>query len=569
MKKLFTTLSVFALSALFVSNTNAQQVDPVSSQKATQLNEMGVEKKDRTRRDYTATSLDRSGNTSKWFNYAFSSAQFVSGSTTPVVFPIHYDSSLIVNFQSGPGHWNLHAFSNTFDPASSVFSNSIYNGDVQLFPNTTYSVDSLSIAGFYARGSNWPAFTLDTLGTSISDSTLVSTSLDTVSTVFDSTFVDVYDTTVVVIDSTLLSTTYDTLSVVYDTISNPPLVVDTIYDIDTLFTYDYITDTLVDTIQTLVNVDTTYVVDTVNVYDYTFVYNIDTIATVDTLIVEVARVPANGSIFFFTDAATDGFRAVNYSGPSNSLNIGQKQIVKIPLDDAFYADSTLEGFHITDIALPSPITVAGGNNDNPETAAQRQVLVTAVSFKPGYTPTFGAELFGQSFYYVPLIREIDGAEPFYEPYVWNMTYVANSTVRYEQSPGATGWNGLYLPRLAFNPGALNEGNMEVEYKVTALTNFDFVSTEVEKASGIKVSQNMPNPARDITFVDYELPTSANIAFRVFDITGKEVYSANEGLRGEGTHRFQLNTSNFSAGMYYYSIQVNGEVAATKKMIIVE
>ena len=366
MKNSLSILNVFLLSFILLTETIfAQQITPFQSNNLHDISSFGIEKNNKTRRDYNAKSYAKSGNTSKWFNYAFSSAEYVNGSTNPVIFPVYYDSSLVVNVPNGFFHWNLHAFSNTFDPASAVFSTPSNIGDVQLFSNSSYSVDSISIEGYYYRGANWPAFTLDSLGNSV--------------------------------------------------------------------------------------------------------------PTVDTLIIEVARVPANGTIFFFTNDATDGFRGVNYSGPTNSLNYSNKQVIKIPLDDAFYADSTIYGSHITDIELPSPIIVAGGNNNNPFSSRQRQTLVTSVSFKPGYTPAFGADLFGESFYYVPLIREVAGTQPLYEPYIWNMTYVANSAVRYELSPG--NWNGLYLPRLAFNPGALNEGNMEVEYKVTALTNFGFVTNE--------------------------------------------------------------------------------------------
>jgi hypothetical protein len=549
MKKILNLFVAVTFSVILALDVNAQLLVPNATFDGAKYDSFIKEKPNRTRKDYVQSS-SRNGSTSKWFNYAFSSANYVSGSTNPVLLPIYQDSSLIIQFSDGPGHWNLHAFSNTFDPSSDVFKVSAFNGDVALYPNTTYSVDSISFAGFYARGANFPAFTLDSTLTSI-DTILISTTYDTTSVVYDSTLLSV--------DSTLFSTTYDTTSVTYDTISPAPnLVVDTIYAIDTLNVYDYTYN---------YDVDTLYNVDTLNVFDYNFNYNVVSNPTVDTLVVEVARLAANSSVFFFTATPDDGFRAVNYSSAQNALNVAQKQVIKIPLDDAFYADSTLEGYHVTTLALNSPITVAGAAQNNNQ--LQRQLLVSGISFKAGYTAPFGAELFDHSFYYVPFIRENTGAEPFYESYVWNMTHVAPSTVRYNLSPPPTGWNGLYIPRLAFTPGTLNESNLEIEYKVTAINNFAFVSSNLEAASGVKVSQNMPNPARDITAIDYTLPTSADVTFRVFDITGKEVYAANEGVRSEGTHRLQFNTSNLSGGIYYYSVLVNGNVASTKKMIIVE
>jgi len=549
MKKILNLFVVFALSAVFVLDVNAQLLVPNNTFDGAKYDNFIKEMPNRTRKDYVQSS-SRNGSTSKWFNYAQSSNAFIVGDGASILLPIYQDSSLIVQFSDGPGSWNLHAFSNTFDPASDVFKNFIYNGDVELFPNTTYSVDSISFAGYYYRGPNFPAFTLDSTLTSI-DTFLVSTTYDTLSTVYDSTLLS--------IDSTLLSSTYDTLSVTYDTISPAPnLVVDTIYDIDTLNVYDYTFN---------YDIDTVYNIDTINVFNYNFNYDYVSNPTVDTLIVEVARLPANSPAYYITDAQVDGFRAVNYSSSQNALNVAQKQVIKIPLNDAFYADSTLEGYHVTTLALPTPITVAGAAQNNP--TASRQLLVSGISFKSGYIAPFGADLDDHSVYYVPLIRESTSTPAYYEASIWNMTHVATSTVRYNLSPGASGWNGLYLPRVAFNGGALTQSNLEIEYKVTAVNNFAFVSSNLEVASGVKVSQNMPNPARDITAIDYTLPTSADVTFRVFDITGKEVYASNEGVKSEGTHRLHLNTSDLSGGMYYYSVLVNGNVASTKKMIIVE
>ena len=51
-----------------------------------------------------------------------------------------------------------------------------------------------------------------------------------------------------------------------------------------------------------------------------------------------------------------------------------------------------------------------------------------------------------------------------------------------------------------------------------------------------------------------------------DVTGKVVTSSFEGNKAEGTHSIELNTNSLNAGVYFYSVIVNGN-RLTKKMTI--
>ena len=57
-----------------------------------------------------------------------------------------------------------------------------------------------------------------------------------------------------------------------------------------------------------------------------------------------------------------------------------------------------------------------------------------------------------------------------------------------------------------------------------------------------------------------------VSFEVIDITGKKVISTNEGNKGAGTYSINLNTAELNAGIYFYSIVVDGN-RITKKMTI--
>ena len=81
-----------------------------------------------------------------------------------------------------------------------------------------------------------------------------------------------------------------------------------------------------------------------------------------------------------------------------------------------------------------------------------------------------------------------------------------------------------------------------------------------------LNQNTPNPANEMTIINYSLNSNAVVSFSITDISGKEVKSLMQGAQSAGAHSVNLNTSSLSSGAYFYTISVNGN-EATRKMII--
>ncbi len=91
-----------------------------------------------------------------------------------------------------------------------------------------------------------------------------------------------------------------------------------------------------------------------------------------------------------------------------------------------------------------------------------------------------------------------------------------------------------------------------------------------KSRLVSLKQNYPNPFNPSTVINYELPFSANVSVKVYDIAGKEVASLFNGFQTEGNHTVQFNASNLSSGVYFYRLNVvNGSTSITKvnKMIL--
>ena len=81
-------------------------------------------------------------------------------------------------------------------------------------------------------------------------------------------------------------------------------------------------------------------------------------------------------------------------------------------------------------------------------------------------------------------------------------------------------------------------------------------------------RNYPNPFNQSTTIEYHLQKETKISIRVFNASFKEVaLLVDDKLKASGTHSIEFNGSEFSPGMYFYSIQA-GDFKLTQKMILV-
>jgi hypothetical protein len=83
----------------------------------------------------------------------------------------------------------------------------------------------------------------------------------------------------------------------------------------------------------------------------------------------------------------------------------------------------------------------------------------------------------------------------------------------------------------------------------------------------KVKQNFPNPFNPVTVIEYEAFTPSQYNFKVYDITGRIVYSQSDN-REPGTYEIYFDAATLSSGIYFYSIQ-SGGYSVTKKMMLLK
>jgi len=84
--------------------------------------------------------------------------------------------------------------------------------------------------------------------------------------------------------------------------------------------------------------------------------------------------------------------------------------------------------------------------------------------------------------------------------------------------------------------------------------------------GFELGRAYPNPASGNTRIDFTLDAAADVTFEVTSLTGSIVRSMDLGTQSAGTQRVNLDLAGLTAGMYTYTIIVDG-ARATRKLVI--
>jgi hypothetical protein len=77
------------------------------------------------------------------------------------------------------------------------------------------------------------------------------------------------------------------------------------------------------------------------------------------------------------------------------------------------------------------------------------------------------------------------------------------------------------------------------------------------ANMFSLGQNIPNPAKNSTMIEYSIPEQGEVIFNVHSISGQLLYT--QAIQSEfGKHFIELNISDFAAGIYIYSVEYKGQ-----------
>jgi len=81
-----------------------------------------------------------------------------------------------------------------------------------------------------------------------------------------------------------------------------------------------------------------------------------------------------------------------------------------------------------------------------------------------------------------------------------------------------------------------------------------------------VSDPFPNPCHENTTILTNLNRSGNLSLEIINITGQRIYTDDKGLCPAGNYRFCIDASQFSPGIYFYTVKLDSE-KITKKMVV--
>lgn len=105
-----------------------------------------------------------------------------------------------------------------------------------------------------------------------------------------------------------------------------------------------------------------------------------------------------------------------------------------------------------------------------------------------------------------------------------------------------------------------------------LTGITQINSEIPR--DYKLYQNYPNPFNPETKIKYQIVSNVkrettNVKLIVYDIQGKQITELVDQEQKAGIYEVDFNGSNYSSGIYFYSLSADGTVIDTRKMILIK
>lgn len=92
---------------------------------------------------------------------------------------------------------------------------------------------------------------------------------------------------------------------------------------------------------------------------------------------------------------------------------------------------------------------------------------------------------------------------------------------------------------------------------------------IEAPVYFRLSQNYPNPFNPVTQINYEVPEKSFINITVFDILGRSVQLLVNEHKTTGKYSINWDGSDYSSGVYFIRMTINGLNSIEKKMVLVK
>jgi enediyne biosynthesis protein E4 len=94
-------------------------------------------------------------------------------------------------------------------------------------------------------------------------------------------------------------------------------------------------------------------------------------------------------------------------------------------------------------------------------------------------------------------------------------------------------------------------------------------TSIINPVNYSLNQNYPNPFNQSTIINVQLSIAGQVQINVYDVTGKLINTIVNQKQNSGIYKYKFDGSNFSSGIYYYSLFIEGVRVDTKKFILLK
>ena len=96
-----------------------------------------------------------------------------------------------------------------------------------------------------------------------------------------------------------------------------------------------------------------------------------------------------------------------------------------------------------------------------------------------------------------------------------------------------------------------------------------LKTDLRALESGALLSNYPNPFSGSTQIWYKTERQSQVELVFFDMTGKEISRIVEGSKEQGTHKAEFVNNGLSAGIYFYSLVIDGVHTDSKKMNVMQ
>ncbi|HRF66016.1 MAG TPA: S8 family serine peptidase [Ignavibacteria bacterium] len=131
-----------------------------------------------------------------------------------------------------------------------------------------------------------------------------------------------------------------------------------------------------------------------------------------------------------------------------------------------------------------------------------------------------------------------------------------------------GENSLGEWKLRVTDNGFQDGGFLLGWSV--IFKYSIEGNNVNMPGNFSLVKNYPNPFNPRTRILFNVPRTANIKITVYDAAGREVSTIlNEQRTAALEDYVDFDASNFATGVYFYSMQADGEFIESKKMVLVK